>query len=72
MKKPRALRHDVSCEFEGKTYHAQYSIEGGLVTVESLTYGRSQPAKPGPSPEGIAMLLLRELLLYAQSQGRLR
>jgi len=40
--------------------------------VESLTYGRSQPAKPGPSPEGIAMLLLRELLLYAQSQGRLR
>lgn len=71
MKKPRALRHDVSCEFEGKTYHAQYSIEGGLVTVESLTYGKSQPAKTGASPEGIAMLLLRELLMDARRQGRI-
>lgn len=71
MKKPRALRHDVSCEFEGKTYHAQYSIEGGLVTVESLTYGKSQPAKPGASPEGIAMLLLRELLIDVKRKNRL-
>lgn len=70
MTKTRPLRHDVSYEFEGKTYHAQYFIEGGLVTVTSMDYG-IKSASMKVYPEGRAKELLRELLMDAKRQGRI-
>lgn len=64
------MRHDVSCEFEGKTYSAQYFVDADTLTVTSVNYG-SKSASAGSSPETLANLLLRELLLDSQRRVRL-
>lgn len=69
--KKQPMRHEVSCEFDGKLYSSGYVIEGGLVTVTDVLYG-TKSAVPGARPDVIAQLLLHELLTDAKRQGRLR
>ena len=69
--KKQPMRHEVSCEFDGKLYSSRYVIDGGLVTVTHVLYG-TKSAVPGASPDVMARLLLHELLTDAKRQGRLR
>ena len=69
-KNPAAL-FDVSVEFEGKTYSAQYAVRSKVVTLVHPVYGGGATQIGGSTAQSIARILLREALQGAQARGRL-
>lgn len=64
-------RWPISVEFEGATYSGTYYAESRSVTVESA-YGSMQAQVGSSTGEGIARLVLLELLAAAKAKGRLK
>ena len=52
----------VSIEVNGKTHSANYFLERGMLTVESHEYGRNSTQLGGLTEEGLARMLLSELV----------
>ena len=64
MYMPR-IRHPVSCEFEGKTYRANYSVAGKILTVFARMGGKS--TQVGAMPAGA---LAEQLLGVLAREGK--
>lgn len=67
--KKQPPKHDVTIEFEGKTYSASYSFSSGMVTVESFVYGKLLTHPIGGNAELTAKVLFREILQGAKDRG---
>ena len=62
-RKQPARKHEISIEYEGKTYHAQYHVESGMVIVETLSEDMVPITRAtqigGSTAENVARMLLR-------------
>jgi hypothetical protein len=63
--------NELSMEFDGKTFLANYSVSSGVVTVTSIQYGQTSTLAGGSRAETIARVLFREMLEGTKSRGRL-
>lgn len=72
MVKKQPQRHEVTIEFEGKTYSASYSFSSGIVTVESFQYGSASTHPIGGISELTAKILFREILEGAKQRGEIK
>ena len=63
---------DVSVEFEGKTYSANYTVRSKVVTLVHPMYGGGATQIGGSTEQSIARILLREALQGAKARGELR
>ena len=69
-KKRPPQRFEITLEFEGKTYSANYYIQSKMVTLE-CAYGTTS-TQPGGSPAvSIARILFGEFLRGAKARGEL-
>lgn len=55
------LSGEIEIEHEDRTYRADYTYAGGLVTVSSA-FGSKSQAAGSHDPKNVAQLLLRELI----------
>jgi len=52
----------VRIEFDGRHYEGTYTVDGPVITVESLLFGSKRARLGDASPEALAKLLLAELV----------
>ncbi len=62
--------HEISIEFEGKTYKASYYVESKVVTMQSA-YGSLSTQVGGSRGDFVARMLFREIFYAAKSRGEL-
>lgn len=63
------IEETIEVEFDGKTYSAKWYVEKKWLYMRS-NWG-SKSANPGPAPQSIARMLLREVLLDAKRTNSL-
>jgi hypothetical protein len=61
IERPPAGR-SVHIEFDGQHYEATYTVDGPMITVETLMLGIKRAPLGDASPEALARLLLAELV----------
>ena len=61
LERPPAGR-SIRIDLRGETYDATYTVDGSMVTVESVTLGVKCARLSDNSPEALARLLLAELV----------
>ena len=61
-KKPPRFRYEITIEHNGKPYTGSYTVQSGIVTVDSM-YGRKSTQVGGSDAERIARLMLGELVI---------
>lgn len=60
----------IEIEFDGERHEATYTLDGPMVTVQSLLLGTRRAPLGDGSPEAIARLLLAELAHAARLRSR--
>jgi hypothetical protein len=63
--KRRAQVHSIQIDHEGKTHHATYEVENGILTVRSSLGSRSRQLRTSGTANavGLAQQILRELAI---------
>jgi hypothetical protein len=67
--RPPAGRN-VSIERHGKVHEGTYTVDGSMVTVNSLMLGTKSSHIGGSAPEALAKVLLTELLEAEERRNR--
>lgn len=65
--RPPPSREPVEIELDGKRYRGTWHIRDDMLIVEYA--GQSKPARPGPGPEALAPIILRELVEESIRRG---
>lgn len=52
----------IRIEFDGQHYEGTYTVDGPVITVESLRFGSKRARRGDALPEALAKLLLAELI----------
>ena len=60
----------IRIEFDGQHYEGTYTVDGPVITVESLLFGSKRAQLGDASPEALAKLLLAELVHESARQVR--
>jgi hypothetical protein len=59
----------IEIEFDGKRFLGFYSVEKGVVTVNSQSHGSKAAKVCGSNESSIARILLREIMQQAKTNG---